>query len=98
MVENLPIAAREKANELLGQLTPAAREALLIKCWMSHDARWFVAVSKEYGMKVANRLNQTAAHEIGKVEAQRIMRALDRPPVKSLDDYLLVQGLFISQK
>ncbi|MEW5988557.1 MAG: DUF6125 family protein [Chloroflexota bacterium] len=93
--ENLRTTTREGANELLGQLTPAAREALLIKCWMSHDARWFMAVANEYGLAVANRLNQTAAHEIGKVEAYRVMRAVGRPPVESLDDYLLAQELFI---
>jgi len=68
---------------------------LLIKCWMSHDARWFMAVAREYGMEVTNRLNRIAAHEIGKVEARRIVSALELPPVKTLEDYLLAQEVFI---
>ena len=79
---------RQKANDILGRLSPSERETLLIKCWMSHDARWFMAVVGEYGLQVANRLNRIAAHEVGKVEAQRIARALQLPPVKTLDDYL----------
>lgn len=87
--------SRRKANDVLRGLSPSDREALLIKCWMSHDARWFMAVAREFGMEVANRLNQTAAHEVGKVEAQRIARALRLPPVTTLDDYLVVQEAFI---
>src|SRR4030065_1745111 len=87
---------RQQAGEILRRLSPSGREALLIKCWMSHDARWFMAVAREYGMPVANRLNQIAAHEVGKVEAQRIARALRLPPVATLDDYLLAQEVFIA--
>ncbi len=68
----------------------------LIKCWMSHDARWFVAVAQAFGIEVANRLNQVAAHEEGKVEARRIVRALQLPPVATVDDYLVAQEIFIS--
>lgn len=63
---------------------------------MSHDARWFMAVATEYGMQVANRLNQVVAHEVGKVEAKRIVRALQLPPVTTLEEYLLTQELFIA--
>ncbi|MBI2161598.1 MAG: hypothetical protein HYU25_14690 [Candidatus Rokubacteria bacterium] len=86
---------RQQAAGLLGRLAPSDREALLIKNWMSHDARWFMAVAAEFGLQVTNRLNRRAAHEVGKVEAQRIVRALGLPPVATLDDYLLVQEVFI---
>lgn len=46
-------------------------------------------------MQVTNRLNQIAAHEVGRAEAQRIVRALQLPPVATLDAYLLVQEVFI---
>lgn len=94
--EDLQPKLRQKAGDILCQLSPSAREALLIKCWMSHDARWFMAVAREHGMEVANRLNQIAAHEVGKLEAQRIVRALQLPLVTTLDDYLLAQEVFIS--
>jgi len=86
---------KPKANEILQRLTATERETLLIKCWMSHDARWFMAVANEYGIPVANRLNQIAAHAVGAVEAQRIVRALQLPPIATLDDYILAQEIFI---
>ncbi len=95
-MEDLKAALRQKAAGLLARLSPPEREALLVKNWMSHDARWFMAVAREYGLEVANRLNQVAAHELGRAEAQRLARALGLGPVTSLDDYLLVQETFIS--
>ena len=92
---NLQPQLRDQANELLNHLSPSERETLLIKCWVSHDARWFMAVASEFGMEVANRINQIAAHEVGKVEAHRIVRALQLPPVTTLDEYLLAQEVFI---
>ena len=86
---------RQEATKILERLSQSEREALLIKNWMSHDARWFMAVASQYGMEATNRLNRTAAHECGKVEARRILRALDWPPVVSLDDYLLCQEVLI---
>jgi hypothetical protein len=93
--ENLQPKLRQQANELLRRLSPAEREALIIKCWMSHDARWFMAVAREYGMEAANRVNQAAVYEIGKVEAPRVLRALKLPPVKTVDDCLLAQETII---
>jgi len=94
--QDLQPKLRQNANDALHRLSSSEREALLIKGWMSHDARWFMAVANEYGLQIANRLNQIAAHEIGKVEAQRIVRALQLPPITTLDDYLLAQEIFIS--
>ena len=89
-------ALRQQAVGLLQRLSASDREALLIKNWMSHDARWFMAVAAECGMQATNRLNQRAAQEVGKVEARRIVRALGLPPVSTVDDYLLVQEVFIN--
>ena len=54
-----------------------------------------MAVAGEFGMEVTNRLNQLAAHELGKAESRRISKALQLPPVKSIDDWLLVQEIMI---
>ncbi len=94
--QNLQPQLRQKANDRLAQLSFSERETLLVKCWMSHDARWFMAVASEYGMTAANRLNQIAAHEVGTVEAKRIVRALQMLPITTLDDYLLAQEIFIA--
>lgn len=95
-MENLQPNLRRAAEEQLRQLAPADREALLIKCWMSHDARWFVAVVQEFGMEVANRLNQIAAREAGKAEARRMMRALKWQKPATARDYLRAQETLIA--
>ena len=77
------------------QLSGEEREALLIKLWMSHDARWFAASAMELGMETANRLNRTAIHEAAKREAPRLVRALRMPPVKNRDEFVAAQEAFI---
>ncbi|OGK96386.1 MAG: hypothetical protein A3E31_03420 [Candidatus Rokubacteria bacterium RIFCSPHIGHO2_12_FULL_73_22] len=86
---------RRRAGELLARLAPSAREALLVRGWMSHDARWFNAVARAYGLEAANRLNRIAARAVGEAEAPRVLRALARPPVAGLDDCLLAQEALI---
>jgi len=93
--QDLQPQLRERANRILTTLSREEREALLIKCWMSHDARWFMAVAQAFGLEAASRLNQVASHEEGKVEANRIMRTLQIPPSETADDYLLLQETII---
>jgi hypothetical protein len=78
------------------RLSGEEREALLIKLWMSHDARWFAAAAMEVGMEAANRLSQTAIHEAAKREAPRLVRALRMSPVRNRDDFVAAQEAFIS--
>jgi hypothetical protein len=93
--EEIQPQLRQKANSLLRRLSGSQREMLLIKCWMSHDARWFMAVAQQYGVWATNHINQIAAHEVGKVEARRVVRALQLPPITTLDDFLVAQEVFI---
>jgi len=85
----------QRANALLGRLSTSDRETLLIQCWMSHDARWFMAVADECGMPAANRINQVAARAVGKAEAKRFLSALGWESVTNLDDALTAQEAFI---
>ena len=61
---------------------------LLIKGWMSHDARWFTAVREHFGIEAANRLNQTVCRELGRVEMKRLMKSLGLSQPKDLEEYL----------
>lgn len=61
---------------------------LLIKGWMSHDARWYMAVAEHFGIGAANRLNQFVCREIGRVEMKRFMKSLALPPPKNMEGYL----------
>jgi hypothetical protein len=64
---------------------------LLIKGWMSHDARWFMAVANHFGMDAANRLNQSVCRELGRVEMKRYMKRLALSPAKDLEEYLTLK-------
>lgn len=86
----------DRAQDLLFALPPSDRETLLIKSWMSHDARWFNAVAVNFGLEAANRLNQQAAREAGVAEAKRMARACSLPvPAATVDEYLLAQEAII---
>jgi hypothetical protein len=69
---------------------------LLIKGWMSHDARWFMAVAKHFGMDAANRLNQSVCREIGRVEMKRYMKTLALSPAKDLEEFLTLKKTVLS--
>ena len=88
--------AKQEAQAILRGLTPEEREALLVKCWMSHDARWFMAVAQAFGLEAASRLNGIAAREEGKVEARRVLRAAGLGNPATIDDCLLAQQVLAS--
>ena len=69
---------------------------LLIKGWMSHDARWFMAVAERFGMDAANRLNQSVCREIGRVEMKRLIKSLALLPPKDIREYLNLKKAAIS--
>lgn len=69
-------------------LRPKMREDLIRKAWYSHDARWFNAVSEEFGMEAANRVNRKAVRAMAAVEAKRLHTALGLPPVRSVAEFL----------
>ena len=81
---------------MLNSLSFDIQKDLLIKGWMSHDARWFMAVAKHFGMDAANRLNQSVCREIGRVEMKRYMRTLGLSPVKNLEEYLILMKAALS--
>ena len=61
---------------MVNRLSFDTQKDLLIKGWMSHDARWFTAVREHFGIDAANRLNQKVCRELGRVEMKRLMKAL----------------------
>jgi hypothetical protein len=73
---------------VLNGLSFDVQKGLLIKGWMSHDARWFMAVAEHFGIEHANRLNQKVARELGRVEMKRFMKALNLSPSRNMEEYL----------
>jgi len=81
---------------MLENLSFDIQKDLLIKGWMSHDARWFMAVTNRFGMDAANQLNQMVCREIGRVEMKRYMKTLAIPEPKDLEEYLTLNKAAMS--
>jgi hypothetical protein len=81
---------------MLPHLSPETEKDLLIKGWMSHDARWFMAVAEHFGIDHANQLNQKVARELGRVEMKRFMKALDLSPSGNMEEYLNLKKAALS--
>ncbi len=73
---------------MISRLPIETQRDLLIKGWMSHDARWYMAVAEHFGIETANRLNQMVAKELGRVEMKRFMKALGLSPSRNIEEYL----------
>jgi hypothetical protein len=73
---------------MLNNLSFDSQKDLLIKGWMSHDARWYMAVAEHFGIEAANRLNQMVARELGRAEVKRFMKALSLSPSRNMEEYL----------
>jgi hypothetical protein len=81
---------------MLDRLSFNTQKDLLIKAWMSHDARWFMAVAEHFGIEHANRLNQKVARELGRVEMKRFMKALNLTPSRNMEEYLNLKNAALS--
>ena len=81
---------------MLDSLPFDSQKDLLIKNWMSHDARWYMAVAQHFGIEVANGLNQMVARELGRVEMKRFMKALDLSPSRDMGEYLNLKKAALS--
>jgi hypothetical protein len=92
---NVQPELREEAQGILRELPAEEAQALIIKCWMSHDARWFTAVAMNAGLDVAQRCNRAAIHEEGRIEARRVARSLGIPAPATVRDFLLFQETLI---
>ncbi|MDI7261844.1 MAG: DUF6125 family protein [Thermodesulfobacteriota bacterium] len=81
---------------MLNRLSFEMEKDLLIKGWMSHDARWFMAVAENFGIEAANQLNQIVARELGRVEMKRYMKTMNVLPPKDIDEHLNLKKSAIS--
>jgi hypothetical protein len=81
---------------MLNRLSSETEKNLLIKGWMSHDARWFMAVAERFGIKEADQLNQKVCRELGGVEMKRFMKALSLSFPRNMDEHLAINKDAIS--
>lgn len=81
---------------MLDPISFQIQKDLLVRGWMSHDARWFMAVAEHFGIDPANRLNQAVSRDLGRVEMKRFMKVLDLLPSKNMGEYLKLKKASIS--
>ena len=62
---------RERGKAALSRLSAGEREALLVKCWMSHDARWFAAAAGLTALLALPNLLWQAVHDFPMLELLR---------------------------
>ena len=81
---------------MLNRLSFESQKDLLIRGWMSHDARWFMAVAENFGIEAANRLNQSVCRDLGRVEMTRFIKSLALPQPIDMGQYLSLKKAAIS--
>jgi len=81
---------------MLSSLSIGVQKDLLVKGWMSHDARWYMAVAGHFGIEAANRLNQMVTRELGRVEMKRFMKALNLFTPKNTEEHVKLMNAAIS--
>ena len=81
---------------MLSSLSFDVQKDLLVKGWMSHDARWYMAVAEHFGIEAANRLNQMVTRELGRVEMKRLIKALNLPTPKNTEEYVKLMNTAMS--
>ncbi len=59
---------------------------LLTRCWMTHDAMWFMATAQECGIETANKLNKAAIRGLAPIEIRRVCRAMAMKSVQTPAD------------
>ena len=75
-----------KAN-LLSSVNNEKKIEILRKNWMSHEARYQMAIVRELGWEKANNINKAVIYEMGKVMMYRLMKALGISHVDNIDDF-----------
>nr|MDO8082879.1 hypothetical protein [Candidatus Freyarchaeota archaeon] len=71
---------------LLSSVKNEQRIEILRKTWISHDARWQMAVFQEYGWEKGNKLNREVIRDIGKGMMYRLMKALEISKVNNIEE------------
>jgi hypothetical protein len=64
---------------------PELRE-VLTKCWMTHDAMWFLYCSHECGIEKANRINKAAVNSMARIEVKRLMKLFEVERIGTFQD------------
>ena len=76
----------EEGIDLLSKISDEQKIEILRKNWISHDARSQMAIVRELGWDMGNKLNKSIISDMGKVMMYRLMNALGISKVKNIDE------------
>ena len=76
----------EKAN-LLSSVNNEKKIEILRKNWMSHEARYQMAIVQELGWERANDINKSVIYKMGKLMMYRLMNTLEISHIDNIDDF-----------
>ena len=82
-----------QTDDLRKKLTPDVLRKILSENWFSHDSRWFLKVSAEYGFEAGNRLNQITLKSMARTEMRRLLEATGCGKIESGEDFARVVEL-----
>lgn len=77
----------EVKTNLISAVNNEKKIEILRKNWMSHEARYQMAIVREFGWEKANNINKTVIYEMGKVMMYRLMNALKISHVDNIEDF-----------
>ena len=60
---------------------------LLIKCWMTHDAMWFMHCVQEFGIEKTNKINKAAVKSMALMEIKRVMKAFGFERISTFEEF-----------
>lgn len=81
-----------KESNLLSSVTDRQCVEILQKHWLSVEARWQMAVFREWGWEQGNKLNKDIIREMGKIMMYRLMNVLGISQIKSVEDLLALSS------
>jgi len=77
----------ETRQDLVSEISEETRTEMLERNWLSHDARWQMAVVESLGWDVGNQLNQKVARDEGKTIMLRCMKVLGISRVVNIQEF-----------
>ncbi|MBY8982102.1 MAG: hypothetical protein KGD57_04075, partial [Candidatus Lokiarchaeota archaeon] len=75
-------------NKYSAKLNCEQKIDILRKNWLSHDARWQMAIVKKLGWEKGNKINKAIIKDMGKVMMQRLLNVIGVKKITNINDYI----------
>jgi len=72
--------------QAIDKLNKKELKEILNKCWMTHDAMWFLNCVQECGIEKTNKINLAAMRAMAMIEIKRVQKALGIEKVETFEE------------